>query len=234
MGAIKEQAVIHQEIELDDCWNRIGVWGKEKPRCPKMDQVIHCANCNVYSNAGRLLLDRGADQDYLHRWSDQLKDAVTKPEHNTMSVLVFRIAKEWLALPTRFFQEVVEMRVIHRIPHTKSPVLKGLVNIRGELQLCISLGALLGVEKGQVWNDDIANTIYARLVVISAEDMRFVFPVSEVRGIHRYLHADMQNIPATAGHGASNYMQGLLVLDKNHIGLLDEHLLLSALRRVLA
>src|SRR3989304_6207231 len=116
MGAIKEQAETHQEVTLDDCWNRIGVWGNEKPRCPKLEQVVHCANCTIYSNAGRLLLDRGADLEYLENWSAQLKKVVSRTEHNTMSVLVFRIANEWLALSTRLFREVGAVSVIHRVP----------------------------------------------------------------------------------------------------------------------
>ena len=43
---------------IDDCWNRIGVWGTETPRCPKLEDVVHCRNCEVYSAAGRLVLER--------------------------------------------------------------------------------------------------------------------------------------------------------------------------------
>lgn len=223
------------EVEIDDCWNRIGVWGKQKPRCPELEKVIHCANCKVYSSSGRLLLDRDADPEYIDRWTGQLREVKRTKDQNLVSAVVFRIAHEWLALPARLFQEVVHMRVVHRVPHAKSGVLKGIVNIRGELQLCVSLGRLLGVEKGnKPGGDDASHGIYERLVVIAEQDNRYVFPVSEVRGIHRYGASDLHNVPATVEHGAANYMKGMLVLDDRHVGCLDEMLLFSALKRALS
>ncbi|HEY9052840.1 MAG TPA: chemotaxis protein CheW, partial [Gammaproteobacteria bacterium] len=40
-----------QEFSINDCWNKIGVWGNEKPRCPQLDELIHCNNCPVYAEA---------------------------------------------------------------------------------------------------------------------------------------------------------------------------------------
>lgn len=223
------------EVVIDDCWNRIGVWGNQKPRCPELDKVVHCANCKVYSNSGRLLLDREADPKYIEQWTIQLREIKRTKDQNIVSAVVFRIANEWLALPACLFQEVVHMRVVHRIPHAKSSVLKGIVNIRGELQLCVSLGRLLGVDKGnKLGADDALQGIYERLAVIADQDNRYVFPVSEVRGIHRYGASDLHNMPATVEHGAVNYMKGMFELDDKHVGCLDEALLFSALRRALS
>jgi len=233
MSNVKENVKPADGIVINDCWNRIGVWGNEKPRCPELDKVIHCANCKVYSSSGRLLLDRAADPEYIKTWTEQLKQIKKKKDQNSLSVVVFRIAEEWLALPARLFQEVVDMRVVHRVPHAKSGVLKGLVNIRGELQLCVSLGRLLGVDKRAASSDDATQGIYARLVVFSDKENRYVFPVSEVKGIYRYGSIDLQNVPATAEHSATNYMKGMLDLGDKHVGCLDENLLFSALKRVM-
>lgn len=223
------------EVVINDCWNRIGVWGNQKPRCPELEKVIHCANCKVYSSSGRLLLDREADPKYIEQWTGQLREVKQKKDQNIISAVVFRIANEWWALPARLFQEVVHMRVVHRTPHAKSSVLKGIVNIRGELQLCVSLGRLLGVDKGNKPSaDDALQGIYERLVVIADQDSRYVFPVSEVRGIHRYGASDLHNVPATVEHSAANYMKGMLELDDKHVGCLDETLLFSALKRALS
>ena len=221
------------EVVINDCWNRIGVWGNQKPRCPELEKVIHCANCKVYSTSGRMLLDRVADPAYIEKWTGQLRETKPKKDQNSVSIVVFRIANEWLALPARLFQEVVQMRIVHRIPHAKSSVLKGIANIRGELQICVSLGRLLGVEKGVLKGDDAARGIYERLVVIADQNNRYVFPVSEVRGIHRYDASDFHNVPATVEHSASNYMRGMIEIGEKHIGCIDEVLLFSALKRAL-
>ena len=59
---------------------------------------------------------------------------------------IFRLGREWLALPTHVCQEMAEMRPIHTLPHRSGPVLLGLVNIRGSIRLCVSLRELLGLE----------------------------------------------------------------------------------------
>lgn len=235
MSGVKEMHKDATDIVIDDCWNRIGVWGKVKPRCEKLDRVIHCINCKVYSGAGRLLLDRSADGEYIANWSKQIKNKKNVRHENDVSVVVFRIAEEWLALSARLFQEVVDMRVVHRIPHSKTAVLRGLINIRGELQLCISLGQLLGIEK-RSRNNKVANSASgtgARMVVIAGDDDRYVFPVSEVQGIYRYAPSELQLVPMTAGQSTSNYLAGVLDLDGKHVGCIDEGLMFSALRRIL-
>jgi chemotaxis-related protein WspD len=233
MAALKE---VHQDlpgIAIDDCWNRIGVWGNDKPRCKELENVIHCVNCKVYSGAGRLLLDRPADQQYIANWSEQLKKEKNKKHENTVSVVIFRIADEWLALSARLFQEVVEMRVVHRVPHSKSTVLRGLINIRGELQLCISMGQLLGIEKRGRKGNNPQVGMGARMVVVANEKDRYVFPVTEVQGIYRYAPSDLQAVPTTAEQSKSNYLSGVLELSDRHVGRLDEGLIFSSLRRIL-
>lgn len=222
------------EIVINDCWNRIGVWGNQKPRCPELEKVIHCANCKVYSSSGRMLLDRAADPAYIEKWTGQLREIKRKKDQNSVSAVVFRIADEWLALPARLFQEVVQMRVVHHLPHAKSSFLKGIVNIRGELQICVSLGRLLGLEKGVHKDDDAPQGIYERLVVIAGHEQRYVFPVSEVRGVHRYGASDLRNVPATVEHSTANYMKGMIEVDDKDVGCLDETLLFSALKRALS
>jgi chemotaxis-related protein WspD len=220
-------------VAIDDCWNRIGVWGRERPRCPQLDSVIHCMNCRIYADAARQLLDRIPDEDYLAGWTEQLKQGTDREQGNTVSAVVFRITNEWLALPARLFQEVVEMRAVHRVPHSKSGVLRGLVNIRGELQLCVSLGQLLGINKGLHTGTERRPGMRERMVVIADHGDRYAFPVTEVQGICRYAAGDLQVLPTTAGQAVGNYFKGILRLDDRHVGCLDEELIFSSLKRLL-
>lgn len=221
------------EFVIDDCWNRIGVWGRERPRCPKLDSVIHCMNCEVYSGAGRKLLDRMPQREYIAGWTEQLKQEKNRKYENMVSVVVFRISAEWLALSARMFQEVVEMRVVHRVPHSRTGVLRGLINIRGELQLCISMGQLLGIEKRLQGGVNPQVGMGERMVVVAQGGDRYVFPVTEVQGICRYTSSDIHAVPTTADQSTNNYLKGILNLDGRHVGCLDEELLFSSLKRVL-
>ncbi len=226
-------------FDINDCWNKIGVWGREMPRCPELESVVHCINCKVYADAGRRLLDRNAPAEYIdERTAEVIKEGKKNQNRNTLSVVVFRVGDEWLGLPTNIFQEVVEFRKIHSIPHRRGKILRGLVNIRGELQLCVSLGKLLGIRCGEVHGNNVINGVYERMMLISKGDARYVFPVGEVRGILRYAQMELLSQPATALHNANNYLCGMLHWNEKgqerHIGCLDENLLFTSLERGVA
>ena len=59
--------------------------------------------------------------------------------------LIFRLGPEWLAFRTQTIAEVTTPRPVHRVPHRTNEVFLGLVNLQGQVQLCVSLHGLLGV-----------------------------------------------------------------------------------------
>lgn len=218
------------EIEITDCWNRIGVWGHEQARCPKLQEVIHCQNCRIYSDAGRNLLDRPVADEYIDEWTETLGREKQRDLETSASVLAFRLGNEWFGLPTATVCEITEMRTIHSIPHSTSPALKGMINIRGELQLCVSLGNLFGLEKSDM-EPDVQRKVHERIIVAELDSARYVFPVSEVSNIFHY-HADhLQETPATVGKKASTFITGILRTQDRNVGCLDADLLFHALKR---
>ena len=218
--------------DIDDCWNKIGVWGTESPRCPLLEGVIHCRNCEVFSAAGRHLLDRAAPSDYVREWTEIIAEKGMVADYATTSTLIFRVGDEWLALPTGIFREVSQMRPVHRIPHRTNQIVCGLANVRGELLIYISLGRLLGIKKGKRYAlDNIKGSFAERLLVIEKDGQRFVFPVSEVYGIHRYLPDDLYEAPTTIAHASASYIKGIFTLEHRHVGCLDDDALFKALSR---
>lgn len=128
----------------DDCWNRIGVKGDRS--CPELSKYVHCRNCPVFTAAGQQLFEREPPPGHLAEWTQRLAEPDVVAELGTVSVLVFRVGDEWLAMEIPLLVEIAELRPIHTIPHRSNAVLAGLVNIRGELHLCVSFGGLLGIE----------------------------------------------------------------------------------------
>ena len=126
-----------------DCWNIIGVRGDRS--CPELPGVVHCQNCPVFAAAGRHFLDAPSPPGYLEEWTERLAAPVEEAVADLESVLTFRLADEWLALPVRVLIEVTTLRPVHRVPY-RGGLLAGLVNIRGELHLCAHLARLLGIE----------------------------------------------------------------------------------------
>jgi len=182
-------------IPTENCWNQIGVWGKRN--CPELEKVVHCRNCPVYAAAAIQLLDVEPPPDYLREWSHHFAAERKATLLNTHSVVIFRIGNEWLALPTTVFQEVSERRPIHSLPHRRNRIVLGLVNIRGELVVCVSLGELLGLEKAMEAKATRQRAVYERLVVICRECSRLVFPASEFHCISRHHSAELRTLPAT-------------------------------------
>ena len=132
---------------------------------------------------------------------------------------------------TQAFQEVAEHRPVHSLPHRQRGIVLGLVNIRGELLICVSLGHLLGLEHAP--SGQTVRRTYDRLLVIGWDGNRLVFPADEVRGIHRFQMSEVKEPPATLAKSDSSYTQGLLSWSGRTVGLLDADRLFSSLNRSL-
>lgn len=215
-------------LQFNDCWNQIGVTGDRT--CPELNTYTHCRNCPVYSSAGRTLLDRIAPEGYLHERTQLLTQQKEEQAIGTIAVNIFRIKAEWLALPASLFTEVTDPAPIHKIPHRSNEILLGLVNLRGEILLCISLGELLHLEAVEP-NHKVSPLVYKRMVVVEAEGSRWVFPVDEIYGVHRIHPDELQNVPATVSKAAGTYTKAMIHWQDKSVSYLDEELLFYSLNR---
>lgn len=220
------------QVLVDDCWKKIGVWSDVEQRCPKLESVIHCRNCPVYASVGRRLLEQQVPLDYSRDWTTVFSRITEQEEAKKHSAFVFRAGGEWLALPAKSIQEVVDMVKIHTLPHRSSTMLRGLVNIRGKLELCFSIGAVLGIDRFEKKKDEESKYVSpSRLVVASPGGEKIVFPVSEVYGSFRYTDGMLQQLPVTVSGSKAAFTKGILCVDDIDVGFLDEKVLLEALMR---
>ena len=176
------------------------------------------------------LLDRESPADYLREWTERIAAEKTVADVGTTSALVFRIGVEWLALPTRIFQEVAEDCTVHSVPHRTGGIVAGIVNIRGELFVCASLGALLGVAEASA----SGRRLYRRLLVANRDGNRLAFPVDEIFGVHRYHPRELRPAPATLAESRVTYTTGLLPWRDGTVGCLDDELLFYTLNKSLS
>ncbi|MFO0805388.1 MAG: chemotaxis protein CheW [Gemmataceae bacterium] len=209
-------------VVQESCWHRIGVWGDRT--CPELKAVTHCQNCPVFSNAGRRFLDSQPPDEYAAEWAAQLAEPEADAATGLLGALVFRIGSEWLALPVGVLAEVTHDRKPHRIPH-RGGLLAGLVNIRGELHLCVRLDLLLGTEPPA---DSLQNR--PRLIAIRKDGEGWVFSADEVDQVRRLPAADLVPAPPTLARSSSRVTRGVFHRDGRAIGLLDEERLFATLR----
>ena len=217
-------------VAVHDCWNRIGVEGNAT--CRELVRYIHCRNCPVYSAAALQLLDQPIPPDYRRERAEHYgqQKRITRPAR--LSVVLFRLAREWFALPTAAFQEVAEHRAMHSLPHRRRGLALGLVNVRGELLVCASAGRLLGLALDSLPEGQPKS--FHRLLVAVWDGQRVVFPVDEVHGVERFHVEEMQESPATVAMSALTYTMGMFAWRDRTVGLLDPESFFSALNRDLA
>jgi chemotaxis-related protein WspD len=218
-------------VKLNDCWKKIGVWGNRE--CGELKNVIHCRNCLVYSSAAGELLGAELPQDYLEGWAAHFATEAKIGSGEMQAALMFRVGAEWLALSPANIQEIAEGRPTHSVPAGRNSALLGLSNIGGELLVCMALDRLLGFKKIGPEKSEPQRSIYRRLVVAGREGSRFVFPVDEVHGIHRFNPNELKEIPSTVAKAQTTYLRGILFWQSKSVGYLDDQLLFDMLGRSL-
>ena len=199
---------------------------------------IHCRNCPVFAAAARTFFDRRAPEGYLADWSRWLADSAdamlqrsigdSDDDHvlvrgEAVSVLIFRLGEEWLAFRTQTVAEVTLPRPVHRIPHRSNSVLAGLVNLQGQVLLCVSLHGLLGVAAAES---------SSRLIVLRDPDRAetWAFAADEVLGVRRVSRNQWRSVPSTLINPAVGFSQAVLSWNGRSVGLLDEQRVFTALR----
>jgi chemotaxis-related protein WspD len=132
---------------------------------------------------------------------------------------LFRLYNEWFALTSAVFESISPIVPIRRIPQRSNDRLLGLVNIHGELQLCLSLSNLLGITP----NDSPSarqQLIYPRMAMIQASPQeRWVFSIDELQGIERIAPTLMKAAPSNSITQAIFDWQGRSVSYLNDVAL---------------
>ncbi len=253
-------------IANSDCWNQIGTSGDQS--CPELQTHIHCRNCPVFASAARTFFDRPAPEGYLTEWTEWLsgsggasslrvEENLAEGDRGGISVLIFRLGQEWLAFRTQTVAEVTLARPVHRIPHRSNEILVGLVNLRGQLQLCVSLHGLLGVDlpqaspahaptdphptpPGAKSEADIGSHSSSctppgsRLVVLRDRERSeiWVFAAEDVLGIHRLSRMHMQSVSSSLANPEVSFSQAILTWEGRSVSFLDEQRVFAALRSI--
>jgi chemotaxis-related protein WspD len=196
---------------VGDCWNRIGVNGDGT--CPELKVHVHCRNCPIFARAARGFFERRAPEGYLAEWANLLGRPVERGTTDSASLLVFRLGREWLAMALSVVAEVTDLRPVHRVPHRTNRVFSGLVSLRGQLQLCVSMYGLLEVDPPDPSDEPSTNP---RLVVIQH------LPRNQ-----------LEKVPSTLSNPAGSFSRAVFAWGHGRsVDVLDEPRVFEALRRI--
>ena len=166
----------------------------------------------IFQSARAKLLSRAVSASDLRLQTERVARAEQAISTDVRSVLIFRLGAEWLALPAKICKQVLPSQAECRLPHRSNATLLGIVNVRGQLLLKVSLLPVLRIanlkEKAALTATcETAKKSYRRMVVVSvileagAVDIG-AFDVDEIYGIQSVALSDLQ--PIAAGSAAAN------------------------------
>jgi chemotaxis-related protein WspD len=236
MTMLTEQS-ISENSTLNDCWNTIGVMGDRT--CGELKSVIHCHECPVFATVGDSLLEREPPLNYVSEWINVLAETPVDEEIRSneaiirtakaISVMIFRLGNERLALSANILQEVTHPCVIQPVPHRSNELFLGLVNIRGEILLCASLSHLLNLKPIEEDSVNPQSTSSKRMMVAGKQDQKWVFLVDEVYGIQRFHLDELKDAPVVISKADQAYTQGIINWQDEKVNYLDSELLFYTL-----
>ena len=182
------------------------------------------------SSADRLLRRRAA-ADYLAEWETFIgKPKETPSTVHICGTVIFRIAHDYLAIPTAVVGQVTELKPVHRIPHQRGKTVQGVVNINGQLRLFVSMIQLLEIGSDHTLFESAQKR---SMMVVEREAEVWAFAVTEVCGIHYCDLCDLHNVPVNVAKSTANYLKGVFYWNDHSVGLLDDELLFFSLRKCL-
>lgn len=221
-------------MQQQTCWNQVGVSGDHS--CPTLKTVVHCQNCSVYRQAGRSLLERSIPEDYATEWTTLLAQSSSQQQvshQKTLSMNIFCLGREWLALPTTVVKQVLPPRPIHSIPHRSNQLLQGIVNVQGQLLLCVSLYELLGITPTCLTppcsTHEVRRDSY--LLVIEKKQDIWAFEVDKLYGLYRCNPDDLRNAPSLGRNTLGRFTQAIMVWQDENVSYLDEGRLFDTLQQ---
>jgi chemotaxis-related protein WspD len=217
------------------CWRTIGVWGNQKPRCEKLNELIHCRNCETfYAAAEASFQNRSSGTAALEKSRELLERLHQQVQQGDLSIVPFRLGRFWFGIETAAVKMVAAECRIHTVPFRARPALLGLIPVNGEAVTCVCLSEIIGVRVNESPSTVVCGSVFHRFLVLKMGDSRVAFKVDEVLDVARHFFDELiETKPEDKQlQGYSQYQ--LLIKDKNiSVCILEEKVLLAAIARAL-
>ncbi len=187
------------------CWRQHGVWGRQRPRCARLDEVSHCRNCEVFALAAR----RRFKARTLPELSS-MDDAEPGTYHRgDAALLPCLVAGRWLGFPLTAVVSVEVLPAVHSLPRVTGGLIQGLAALQGAPVLMISLSALLGLEAGAAELPRHETFYGRRCLQLELASGRVAFAVERVLDPQRYYRRELAPVAGDLT-GSFDAWQGVL------------------------
>ncbi len=173
------------------------------------------------------ILDQPHPEGYLEEWERKLskaKEVGTIVGH--VPLLMFRCGDTWFGVSPGRVSEVVDSKVINPIPHCQADGLVGIVTINGRVELAVSFLKVLGITVGDGVDD---GKISKRMLVMEWKNIRWVYDVDEVHGVHVFDYDDMELLEGVEYQ--DRFFKGSYEYEGRKVLWIDEDIFLYAVDR---
>jgi chemotaxis-related protein WspD len=170
------------------------------------------------------LLARPLSEPDLDRATAELAVPIDLREGSRLSVLAFRTGGELVAVPAAEACRVIAPTTVHRVPHRSNAVFLGIANHDGEILLCASIEAALGLAPRAV------DAPPAAFVVAENGRERWAFGVDAVVGVVDVAESALRSPPLTVSAARSGCVRTLARIEGGEAIVLDVGALFALLR----
>lgn len=132
-------------------------------------------------------------------WAENLARQVEGKRQAVETLMVFRLGTEFFCLPASLVVEVTVPGVVRPLPHKRDALVKGVINVRGTVLLCVALEKLLQPAGARPASGPAA--VGQRLVVFNHQGWRVAALVDEVCGIINFDEELLHELPPTHSGG---------------------------------
>ncbi len=190
-------------------------------------------------DATRRLLERPLGPEELQAQTLEVARVLEEDACERTSVLVVECAGERLGLPGSLVRRVSATLAVHRVPHRSNAVLRGIVNLGGQLSLVGDLAALLELPKSATNASGDAGRD-RRMLLLGESPEHWVVEVDRVLGVLRIESTRLEAPPLTIRAARDHLSEHLVDLHEGEaaggpgrIAVLGAEKLVAGLRRSL-
>lgn len=190
-------------------------------------------------DATRRLLERPLGPEELAAQTLEVARVIDEDASDRTSVLVVECAGERLGLPGSLVRRVDATSALHRVPHRSNAVLRGVVNLGGQLSLVGDLGALLELPRPAAAATRESDRD-RRMLLLGESPEHWVVEVDRVLGVLRIESTRLESPPLTIRAARDHLSEHLVDLHEGEIAggagriaVLGADTLIAGLRRSL-
>lgn len=178
-----------------------------------------------------VLLDRELTAEQLDENTRRVERPAVAESRQAGRVLVFRLRSEALAVPAGDVDRVTRVAKVHHVPHRSNRIVRGIVNIGGELQLCGSLANLLDLSRPV---DEPSDHQQQRMIVLGRGRNRWAFSADRVEGVATVALDDGRSPPVTVQYARDGYVETVVSLGEQRAALLKTDRIVAGFQAALS